>query len=518
MAGLLAEGPVFASTEAVSPQFLVDTAVHILDTDGDKMPDAWESANGLNPSVNDAAGNPDGDHLNNLAEYNAGTRPLVFDYTATRFDVSGLFVLSLRPLAPDQDNDGMPDAWEATNGLNPALNDSAVDSDLDGLSNLAEYNAGWNPRLSEKVATLSAQSGVFLANTGAYPGGFTRDTDSDGMPDWWEVSYSLNPAVKDGGLDPDFDGLTNLQEYLTGHQPGFNDISGEVYQVSPLFVGNFAGRLPDTDHDGIPDIWESTFGTNPLIADALADPDGDGRNNISEYNAGTNPLINDWRGPSTVASGNFLADTGGFNGGYSPDTDHDRMPDWWELKYGLNPLVSDATGNLDADALTNLEEYNAGSDPSKFGFLILVDAQGNIFTCDTGGAFLDTDSDGIPDWWEKQNTGNRTAMNSAADSDGDGKSNLAEYVAGLNPLDPTSRFEVGTTQMTSDAQGPLFQVRWKTVSGRRYKIFSTANLGAPWPTVPVESVDGDGVDHVSNIRPGTAKTLFVRIEVEVIHP
>lgn len=520
MTGLLfeASGPLSASSEAVSPSFRVDTAIHILDTDGDKMPDAWESANGLNPLVNDAAGNPDGDDLNNLAEYNAGTRPLVFDYNAPRSGASGSFVLSLHPLAPDQDKDGMPDAWEIANGLNPAINDSNLDPDLDGLSNLAEYNAGWNPRLSEKAATLSAQSGSFLVNTGAYSGGFTKDTDGDGMPDWWEVSYGLNPAVKDGGLDPDLDRLTNLQEYLTGHHPKFNDLNGEVYQVSPLFVGNFAGRLPDTDHDGMPDIWENTYGTNPLVADSLADPDGDGRNNLSEYNAGTSPLANDWRGPATAASGNFLANTGGFNGGYAPETDHDGMPDWWEIQYGLNPLVADANGNLDADALTNLQEYNAGSDPSRFGFLILVDAQGNTFTCDTGGAFTDSDSDGIPDWWEKQNTGNRTALNPTADSDGDGKSNLAEYVAGLNPLDPASRFEIRSTQMTSDSQGQLFQIRWKTVAGRRYKVFTTTSLVGPWSSVPVETVAGDGADHVSTIRPGTSQKLFVRVAVEVIHP
>ncbi|GAA5119152.1 hypothetical protein GCM10023212_10810 [Luteolibacter yonseiensis] len=507
---------VNAAPEAISPPFLLDTAVHIPDTDGDKMPNLWELANGLNPALDDAAGNPDGDHLDNLAEYNAGTRPLVFDFTADRSAVSGLFALSLRQPARDQDGDGMPDSWETSNGLNPAVDDSAGDSDSDGLGNLAEYNAGWNPRVSEKAVTLSARSGVFLANTGAYPGGFARDTDNDGMPDWWETSYGLNLAVKDGGLDPDFDGLTNLQEYLSGRHPRSSDVSGGAYQISQVFVGNFSNRLPDTDHDGIPDIWESTFGTNPLVADSVADPDGDGRSNLSEYNAGTNPLVNDWKGPGTLTSVNFLTDTGGFNGGYGPDSDHDGMPDRWELQYGLNPLVADANGNPDADALNNLEEYNAGSDPSKFGFLIQVDAQGNIFTCDTGGALVDSDKDGIPDWWEEQNTGNRTGMSPTADSDGDGKNNLAEYVAGLNPLDPASRFEIRTSQMTTDAQGPLFQVRWKTVPNRLYKVFTTGNLGEPWSTVPVETVVGDGVDHVVGIRPGALKHLFVRIEVEVI--
>ena len=45
--------------------------------------------------------------------------------------------------------------------------------------------------------------------------------------------------------------------------------------------------------------------------------------------------------------------------GVSPnDTDHDGMPDSWELPYGLNPEdPSDRNGDLDSDGYTNVEEY-----------------------------------------------------------------------------------------------------------------------------------------------------------------
>jgi len=46
------------------------------DSDSDGQPDIWESANGLNPSFNEAALDYDRDGLTNLQEYLAGTHPL----------------------------------------------------------------------------------------------------------------------------------------------------------------------------------------------------------------------------------------------------------------------------------------------------------------------------------------------------------------------------------------------------------------------------------------------------------
>ncbi len=47
------------------------------------------------------------------------------------------------------------------------------------------------------------------------------------------------------------------------------------------------------------------------------------------------------------------------------DSDHDGMPDWWEIWRGLSRFdPADASQDPDADGLTNLQEYLAGTDPN----------------------------------------------------------------------------------------------------------------------------------------------------------
>ena len=55
----------------------VTVAVNVLvDTDKDRVPDAWETSNGFDPNLpGDMAGDADGDGVSNRDEYEAGTDP-----------------------------------------------------------------------------------------------------------------------------------------------------------------------------------------------------------------------------------------------------------------------------------------------------------------------------------------------------------------------------------------------------------------------------------------------------------
>lgn len=49
-----------------------------------------------------------------------------------------------------------------------------------------------------------------------------------------------------------------------------------------------------------------------------------------------------------------------------PDTDDDLMPDGWEVDFGTNPLAADGIGDTDGDGVSNVAEYNRGSDPGRY--------------------------------------------------------------------------------------------------------------------------------------------------------
>lgn len=100
--------------------------------------------------------------------------------------------------------------------------------------------------------------------------------------------------------------------------------------------------------------------------------------------------------------------------GDAADVDGNGLSDAWEVKYfGHSGVEPD--GDADGDGLTNLEEYQLGTNPIN----------------------QDTDLDGLPDGFEVTSGLNPRKNDAGDDLDGDGISNRDEYERGTNPNAPT---------------------------------------------------------------------------------
>lgn len=141
----------------------------------------------------------------------------------------------------------------------------------------------------------------------------------------------------------------------------------------------------------------------------FTDSDGDGMPNrfelIHNLNAYNNTDAND--DPDLDGLTNLQE----FQNGTDPqssDSDGDGMDDGFEVEYGLDPLMDDSGLDNDRDGLNNLAEYQAGTAPNN----------------------PDTDGDGIPDGYEVANNLN-PLLDDANLINGDGISNYQAYLNSL---------------------------------------------------------------------------------------
>ena len=126
-----------------------------------------------------------------------------------------------------------------------------------------------------------------------------------------------------------------------------------------------------------------------------------------------------------------LSDIEEYRAGTSPllaDTDGDGLPDAWEVRFGTLATIPDANADPDHDGLTNMQEFLAGSNPNS------ADGDGDgisdvleIGTYGTNPMSADTDGDGMNDGWEIANGLNPLVNDANGDRDLDGLTNKEEY-------------------------------------------------------------------------------------------
>jgi hypothetical protein len=135
---------------------------------------------------------------------------------------------------------------------------------------------------------------------------------------------------------------------------------------------------------------------------------------------------------------------------------------------------------------------------------------------------VDSDNDGLPDSWEQElidqdMTGRLHTLADVRpgdDLDGDGFTNLQEYIAGTYALDGSDRLELKVIE----ANGTFTRLRFLAITGRTYRVTSTARIGVPFVEQPFAlTPTGDnvlfyqapGVEYRDVfVRPGAAKYFF----------
>ncbi|MHA1974448.1 MAG: hypothetical protein ACTSW1_15730, partial [Candidatus Hodarchaeales archaeon] len=188
------------------------------------------------------------------------------------------------------------------------------------------------------------------------------DLDQDNLPDIWEISNGLSPTNSlDGQYDSDADGLTNINEYYFGTNPKDDDTDDDGINDGYEYRNGLNGTIDDSnldkDGDGIPNLYEYQNGLNISVDDTQDDSDGDGMPNIFEYANGLLAGVDDAYG----------------------DLDNDGMPNIFEYIFGLRITEDDAKEDPDNDGLSNFQEFILGTNPKDF----------------------DTDNDGFNDGLEK---------------------------------------------------------------------------------------------------------------------
>jgi PKD repeat protein len=143
----------------------------------------------------------------------------------------------------------------------------------------------------------------------------------------------------------------------------------------------------------------------------------------------------------------------------------------------------------------------------------------NVFTYSAVNRSVDSVGDGIPDWWRAQyfgGTGTTTNSSSCAtcDPDHDGVDNYHEYIAGTNPTNALSYFQVQSVSNSASGLTVFYQSSW----GRNYTLYFTTNLvSGAWLPVPSQAaILGDGgVDALTDSAAATNTVHFYRVGVSV---
>lgn len=121
----------------------------------------------------------------------------------------------------------------------------------------------------------------------------------------------------------------------------------------------------------------------------------------------------------------------------------------------------------------------------------------------------DSDSDGIPDPWERLFFGNLTRATTTTDKDGDGVIDRLEYFAGTDPADGASLLKI-----TAQSYNPALTqatLTWTIVPTRNYRVEHDSDLLGIWTDATGSFTPAAGATVTRTVNFTTSPRKFFRI-------
>lgn len=190
-------------------------------------------------------------------------------------------------------------------------------------------------------------------------------------------------------------------------------------------------------------------------------------------------------------------------------------------QFSYQILASAFPGNFNATGLPANLSINTTSGlisgvPTAAGSTSIGLSASNLVGTGNGSLSLvvqaDADADGMGDAWEVAHGLNPvSAADAALDKDGDGQSNLAEWISGTSPDDPNSCFVITREERVPSG----IEITWSSMIGKRYRVLTRTSLASgSWTDLtPAPIVAADATTTWTHRDGQVGSSRFYRVEI-----